>query len=72
MKLVVSTEAVPPRRQRPDVPRDLETITLKCLEKDPRKRFSDASALADDLRRFLEGRPIAARPVGPLGRSWRW
>ncbi|MGO9469832.1 MAG: protein kinase domain-containing protein [Isosphaeraceae bacterium] len=72
MKLVVSTEAVPPRRLRPDVPRDLETITLKCLEKDPRGRYPDAGALADDLRRFLDGRPIAARPVGPLGRFWRW
>ena len=72
MKLVVSTEAVPPRRQRPEVPRDLETITLKCLEKDPRGRYPDAAALADDLRRFLEGRPIAARPVGPIGRFWRW
>ncbi len=72
MKLVVSTEAVAPRRLRPDVPRDLETITLKCLEKDPRGRYADAAALAADLHRFLEGRPIAARPVGPLGRLWRW
>ena len=72
IKLVVSTEAVPPRRQRPDVPRDLETITLKCLEKDPPGRYADAGALADDLNRFLAGRPIAARPVGPMGRLWRW
>ncbi len=72
MKLAITTEAVPPRRQRPEIPRDLETITLKCLEKDPRGRYPDAAALADDLRRFLEGRPIAARPVGPTGRFWRW
>ncbi len=72
MKLVVSTEAVPARQLRPEVPRDLETITMKCLEKDPRGRYADARALADDLRRFLEGRPIAARPVGLLGRFWRW
>ncbi len=72
MKLAVSTEAVPPRHQRPEIPRDLETITLKCLEKDPRRRYAEATALALDLRRFLEGRPIAARPVGPLGRAWRW
>ena len=72
MKLVVSTKAVAPRRLRPDVPRDLEQITLKCLEKDPRGRYTDAAALAADLRRFLDGRPIAARPVGPLGRLWRW
>ncbi len=72
MKLVASTEAVAPCQLRPEVPRDLETITLKCLEKDPRGRYPDAGALADDLRRYLEGRPIAARPVGPLGRFWRW
>ena len=72
MKLVVSAEVVPPRRQRFDVPRDLETIALKCLEKEPRRRYPDAAALADDLRRFLDGRPIAARPVGPVGRLWRW
>ena len=72
MKLAISTEAVPPRRLRPDVPRDLETITLKCLEKDSKRRYADGAALADDLNRYLAGRPIAARPVGPLGRLWRW
>ena len=72
LKLVTSTEPVPPRRQRPDVPRDLETICLHCLEKEPSRRYADAAALADDLRRFREGRPIAARPVGPVGRVWRW
>jgi eukaryotic-like serine/threonine-protein kinase len=72
LKLVVSTDAVPPRRQRPDVPRDLETIVLKCLEKEPPRRYPSAAALAGDLRRFLDGRPIAARPVGLLGRLWRW
>jgi eukaryotic-like serine/threonine-protein kinase len=72
MRLVVSTDVVPPRQQRPDVPRDLETIVLKCLEKEPRRRYSGAAALADDLHRFRERRPIAARPVGPMGRLWRW
>ncbi len=72
LRLVVSADVVPPRRQRPGVPRDLETIALKCLEKEPGRRYPDAEALADDLRRFLEGRPIAARPVGPAGRLWRW
>ncbi|MHB1562277.1 MAG: serine/threonine-protein kinase, partial [Isosphaeraceae bacterium] len=72
LRLVVSAEVVPPRRQRPDVPRDLETIALKCLEKEPRRRYSDAASLADDLRRYLEGRPIAARPVSPVGRLTRW
>ena len=61
LKLVVSNDVVPPCRLRPDVPRDLETICLKCLEKEPARRYSDAMALADDLRRYLEGRPILAR-----------
>jgi len=72
LKLVASTEVVPRQRQRPGVPRDLETICWKCLEKDPRTRYASAPALADDLRRFQECRPIMARPVGPAGRLWRW
>ncbi|MGP0064428.1 MAG: protein kinase domain-containing protein [Isosphaeraceae bacterium] len=72
IKLVSTTEAVPPARLRPDVPRDLETICLKCLEKSPSRRYADALSLAEDLRRFLEGRPIAARPIGFAGRLWRW
>ena len=72
IKLVASAEVVPPRRQRPGVPRDLETICLKCLEKDPRKRYLSADILADDLSRFRQGRPIVARPVGPVGRLGRW
>jgi WD40 repeat protein/serine/threonine protein kinase len=69
---VVSEEPVPPSRLQPGVPRDLETICLKCLEKEPARRYASAALLADDLRAFAEDRPIAARPVGPLQQAWRW
>jgi serine/threonine protein kinase len=69
---VRSQEPVPPRRLQPRVPRDLETICLACLHKDPSRRYATAEGLAEDLRRFQAGQPVVARPVRRLERGVKW
>ncbi len=72
MKQVLESDAIPLRQLNPAVDRDLETICMKCLDKSPARRYESAAALADELKRYLEGRPILARPVSPPERAARW
>jgi WD40 repeat protein len=69
---VQTADVVAPAHLRPRLPRDLETICLKCLHKEPKGRYAGAAELADDLHRFLRGDPITARRLGPAGQVWRW
>jgi eukaryotic-like serine/threonine-protein kinase len=68
---VLQNDPAPPRRVNPRVPRDLETVCLKALEKGPARRYPSAAEFAADLRRFLAGEPVTARRVGALGRVWK-
>ena len=72
LKLVVEGQLRSPKRDVPDLPRDLEAITLKCMARDVADRYASARALADDLTRFIESREVRARPLNRVQRGWRW
>jgi serine/threonine protein kinase/tetratricopeptide (TPR) repeat protein len=72
LQQVQHTDPILPRLLNPAVPRDLETVCVKCLEKEPRQRYATAQALADELGRFLNSEPVRARPIGRTAKCWRW
>jgi WD40 repeat protein len=72
IEMLLGEEPRPPRKLKPGVPRELQTICLKCLEKEPGRRYGSAADLALDISRFLEGKAISARPAGVWVRAWKW
>jgi non-specific serine/threonine protein kinase/serine/threonine-protein kinase len=72
LELVRSADPVAPQRLVPKLPIDLETISLKCMQKEPQGRYGTAADLADELGRYLRGEPIRARRISAAGRAWRW
>ena len=72
LEQIRTADPIAPSRLQPGLPRDLEAICLKCLEKEPARRYATAEKLADDLQRFLNQEPIQARPLGRTARAWRW
>ena len=72
LQKVINQEPISPSNEAAGLPRDLETICMKCLRKAPSERYASAEALAEDLRRFRQGEPIQARPVGWTERTWKW
>jgi tetratricopeptide (TPR) repeat protein len=71
VRQVIENEPVSPRLVNPSIPKDIETICLKCLQKDPTKRYTTSKELAEELQRFLLGEPIKARPIGRVARFWK-
>ncbi|MGI9427824.1 MAG: protein kinase domain-containing protein [Bythopirellula sp.] len=72
LQLKLSDDPPDPRRLEPRMPRDLATICLKCIQRDPNNRYANANDVVNELQRFLNGEPIRARPLSTAGRAWRW